>query len=152
MKNRTRKGIKDNILIFGTKGTGKVFFNIKPIVPTGEELLNSLLINGKYANYYTRFTNIEILQALQRCKRKIVYPCCDTEIWDSGSFSARQANCAIATIELIMRDKYNDALHELEDCIDNMGEGKNKYLTGNELVLYNCIITCFVNRLEEQLR
>lgn len=64
--------------------------------------------------------------------------------------SARQGCCSEATIKLIMDNKYNHALHEFEDCIDDYGKGKGRYLTKNEFILYNCILTCFITRLEEQ--
>lgn len=31
-----------------------------------------------------------------------------------------------------MDNKYNHALHEFEDCIDDYGKGKERYLTKNE--------------------
>lgn len=34
--------------------------------------------------------------------------------------------------------------------IDDYGKGKERYLTKNEFILYNCILTCFITRLEEQ--
>lgn len=49
-----------------------------------------------------------------------------------------------------MDNKYNHALHEFEDCIDDYGKGKGRYLTKNEFILYNCILTCFITKLEEQ--
>lgn len=49
-----------------------------------------------------------------------------------------------------MDNKYNHALHEFEDCIDDYGKGKERYLTRNEFILYNCILNCFITRLEEQ--
>lgn len=39
---------------------------------------------------------------------------------------------------------------EFEDCIDDYGKGKSRYVTKNELILYNCILTVFITRLEKQ--
>lgn len=118
----------------------------------GEELLNSLLIKGNYATFNTDFSNDEIYTALQKCKDLIPLPCCDSDILcnNTSSLSARQGFCSNAVIELIMDNKYNDALHEFEDCIDDYGKGKNRCITKNELILYNCILSCFISKLEAE--
>lgn len=152
LKAKARKNKKENNIIIGTK-TGMVRAYIKPIVSvTGEELLNSLLIRGKYAGYDSHFSDGEIYVALQKCKRLIDIPCCDNDIQCAYMplLSVRQGYCSEATIKLIMDNKYNYALHEFEDCIDDYGKGKERYLTKNELILYNCILACFITRLEEQ--
>lgn len=47
LKAKARKNKKENKIVIGAKGTGKVRAYIKPIIlVTGEELLNSLLIRG----------------------------------------------------------------------------------------------------------
>lgn len=151
LKAKARKNKKENNIVIGAKGTGMVRTYIKPIV-TGEDLLNSLLIRGEYAGYDTHFSDGEIYIALQKCKRLITVPYCDNDIQCAyvSPLSARQGYCSDATIKLIMDNKYNHALHEFEDCIDDYGKGKERYLTKNEFILYNCILTCFITRLEEQ--
>lgn len=153
LKAKARKNKKENNIVIGAKGTGMVRAYIKPIVSvTGEELLNSLLIRGKYAGYDSHFSDGEIYIALQKCKRLITIPWCNNDIQCDymSPLSARQGCCSEATIKLIMDNKYNHALHEFEDCIDDYGKGKGRYLTKNEFILYNCILTCFITRLEEQ--
>lgn len=150
---KAKKNKKENKIVIGAKGTGMRFAYIKPIISvTGEELLNSLLIRGKYAGYDTHFSDGEIYIALQKCKQLITIPCCENDIQCTymSPLSARQGYCSEATIKLIMDNKYNHALHEFEDCIDDYGKGRARYLTKNELILYNCILTCFITRLEEQ--
>ena len=129
LKILARKNKKENNIVIGAKGTGMVRAYIKPIV-TGEDLLNSLLIKGKYAGYDSHFSDGEIYIALQKCKRLIAIPCCDNDIQCDymSPLSTRQSCCSEATIKLIMK----------------------RYLTKNELILYNCILTCFITRLEEQ--
>lgn len=118
----------------------------------GEELLNSLLIKGKYATFDSGFSNDEIYTALHKCKDLLPLPCCDNDILceNISPLSARQGFCSNAAIELIMDNKYNDALHEFEDCIDDYGKGENRYITKNELILYNCILSCFISKLEAE--
>ena len=151
LKAKARKNKKENNIVIGAKGTGMVRVYIKPIV-TGEDLLNSLLIRGDYAGYDTHFSDEEIYAALQKCKRLLTVPFCDNDIQCAyvSPLSARQGYCSDASIKLIMDNKYNHALHEFEDCIDDYGKGKGRYLTKNEFILYNCILTCFITRLEEQ--
>lgn len=151
LKAKARKNKKENNIVIGAKGTGMVRTYIKPIV-TGEDLLNSLLIRGEYAGYDTHFSDGEIYNALQKCKRLIIVPFCDDDIQCDylSPLSGRQSFCSAATIKLIMDNKYNHALHEFEDCIDDYGKGKERYLTKNECILYNCILTCFITKLEEQ--
>ena len=135
------------------KGMGMVRAYIKPILSVkGEELLNSLLIRGKYAGYDTHFTDDEIYNALQKCRQMIAIPCCDHDIPcdDMSPLSARQGSCSDLAIKFIMDNEYNRALHEFEDCIDDYGQGKSRYVTKNELILYNCILTCFIASLEKQ--
>lgn len=153
LKAKARENKKENKIVIGATKTGKVRACIKPIIlVTGEELLNSLLISGEYAGYDTHFSDDEIYIALQKCKRLITIPWCDNDIQYNymQPLSARQGCCSESTIKLIMDNKYNHALHEFEDCIDDYGKGKERYLTKNEFILYNCILTCFITRLEEQ--
>lgn len=153
LKAKAKKTKKENGFVIGAKGTGMVRTYLKSIISvTGEELLNSLLIRGEYAGYDTHFSNSEIYVALQKCKKLVDVPFCDNDIQCAyvSPLSARQGYCSDATMKLIMDNKYNHALHEFEDCIDDYGKGKERYLTQNEFILYNCILTCFITRLEEQ--
>ena len=154
LKAKAKETKKENGIAIGTKGTGMVRAYLKPIISvTGEKLLNSLFINGEYAGYDTHFSNSEIYDALQKCKKLIDVLCCNNDIQCAyvSPLSARQGHCSEATMKLIMDSEYNHALHEFEDCIDDYGKGKERYLTKNEFILYNCILICFITRLEEQL-
>lgn len=151
-KTKSRKNKEKNIIVLGEKSTGmnRAYINVPPI--KGEDLINSLLINGKYAGYDDVFSDEDIYIALQKCKNLVYEPCCDSDIPcdDMLPLSARQAFCSGSAIRLIMKNEYNLALHEFEDCIDDYGKGKSRYITKNEMILYNCILTCFIARLEKQ--
>lgn len=150
-KTKAMKNKKKNIMAIGRKGTGMVRTYLKPFVSVkGEELLNPLLIRGKYAGYGTHFSDDEIYIALQKCRNLIPRFGGDIPCYDISPLSARQGFCSNATIKLIIDNEYNDALHEFEDCIDDYGKGRSRYITKNELILYNCILTCFITRLEKQ--
>lgn len=125
----------------------KPFVSIK-----GEDILNALLINGKFASFDTNFSDDEIYVALQKCKDLIRISHNDSDILcnDISPLSARQFFCSEAAIKLIMDNEYNSALHELEDCIDDYGKSKSRYVTRNELILYNCILTCFISKLKNK--
>ena len=73
------------------------------------------------------------------------------ECYSQESFSGRQFGCAEATIELIMSSRYRGALHEFEDCIDDFGNGRKRIVSKDELVLYDCILSCFILKMESQL-
>lgn len=49
-----------------------------------------------------------------------------------------------------MENRYNLALHEFLDCIDDWGRGRDRKISIDECILYNCILSCFMARLEEQ--
>ena len=149
-----RKNNKKNISIISRKETENVQSCAKPFISIkGEDLLNSLLIRGKYATFDSGFSNDEIYVALHKCKDLLDIPCCDSDFLyeNISSLSARQNFCSNAAIELIMDNEYNTALHEFEDCIDDYGKGKNRYITKNELILYNCILSCFISKLKHEI-
>lgn len=39
-------------------------------------------------------------------------------------------------------------MHELYDCIDDYGKGRTRVVTKNEYILYDCLISCFIEALE----
>lgn len=119
---------------------------------TGAELLEALKIDGKLTRAGKfDFTNMQIYEALKRCEH--VLGIRDYSYKDRThdiSLSERQASCAEAVTDLIMMNRYNDALHEFEDCIDDYSKGFNRTISANEYALYRCILKCFIKRLEEQ--
>ena len=140
----------------GKKNMGIVGSFIRPVIDvTGEQLLNTLRIRGEFASVGNTFTDGEIYIALTKCKyllnRESVYFEGSKDLEDSSEMlSGRQYFCSNATIQLIMQNEFNPALHEFEDCIDDYGKGKVRTITVNEYVLYNCILNCFIARLEER--
>lgn len=129
---------------------------IKPLSPdtdsliTGRTLTDSLLINGKYATYNSEFSNEEILAALKKC-RLLLKPYCDCDFYhEESEISSRQGFCARAVLLYIVNRKYNAAMHELYDCIDDYGNGRIRVVTKNEYILYGCLISCFIEALEQE--
>lgn len=129
---------------------------IKPLSPdtdsliTGQTLMDSLLINGQYATYNSEFSNEEILDALKKC-RLLLKPYCDCDFYhEESEISSRQGFCARAVLLYIVNRKYNAAMHELYDCIDDYGNGRIRVVTKNEYILYGCLIPCFIEALEHE--
>lgn len=122
---------------------------------TGLDLLNTLLVDGKYATFDSSFTNEEIYAALLRCKELLSsHSYCYPSNFDScveTPLSGRQNFCANAAIKLIMEEKYNIALHDFMDCIDDYDKGRERGITANEYTIYNCILNCFIAKLETEL-
>lgn len=143
------------IIIIGGKSSGTMRKTcIKPLSPdidsliTGRTLTDSLLINGKYADGCRQFTNKEIVNALKRCLKLIdTYNCSDKL---DQFLSTRQAFCAKQTLLNIVNHNYNTALCYLELCIDNDGYGFDLIISMNEYVLYDCLITGFIEALEHE--
>lgn len=120
---------------------------------TGEDVLESLLIRGQIAEGDLECTDAEIYKALNKCKELIDFPSLYLESLGSTcqeAFSERQICCAMGAIELIMSGRYYTALHEFEDCIDDYGKGRRRVLSKDELVLYNCILICFILKMKSQ--
>ncbi|MFR7559868.1 MAG: hypothetical protein ACLUVX_08430 [Lachnospira pectinoschiza] len=144
---------KNNVIIIGSKGTMRKTC-IKPLssdtdsLITGRILMNKLLINGKYADGCRQFTNKEILNALKRCFKLIDAYNYSDEL--DRTLSTRQAFCVKQTILNIINHNYNAALRYLELCIDNDGHGFDLIISMNEYVLYNCLITGFIEALEQE--
>ena len=142
---------KNNVIIIGSNASGTLKREyLKPnlITITGRILMNNLLINGKYADGCRQFTNKEILNALKRCLKLI-----DTFDYSDEldrSLSTRQAFCAKQILFNIIYHNYNAALRYLELCIDNDGHGFDLIISMNEYVLYNCLITGFIEALEQE--
>lgn len=143
------------IIIIGGKSSGTMRKTcIKPLSPdidsliTGRTLTDSLLINGKYATYNSEFSNEEILDALKKCKL-LLKPYCDF-YHEESEISSRQGFCAKAVLLYIVNQRYNAAMHELYDCIDDYGKGRTRVVTKNEYILYDCLISCFIEALEQE--
>lgn len=142
---------KNNVIIIGSNASGTMKREyLKPnlITITGRILMNNLLINGKYADGCRQFTNKEILNALKRCFKLI-----DTYDYSDEldpPLSKRQAFCAKQTLLNIINHNYNAALRYLELCIDNDGHGFDLIISMNEYILYNCLITGFIEALEQE--
>ncbi len=129
---------------------------IKPLSPdtnsltTGQTLMDSLFINGKYATYNSEFSNEEILDALKKCKL-LLKPYRDCDFYhEESEISSRQGFCARAVLLHIVNQRYNAAMHELYDCIDDYGNGRIRVVTKNEYILYECLISCFIEALEQE--
>ena len=129
---------------------------IKPLSPdtdsliTGQTLMDSLLINGQYATYDSEFSNEEISGALKKC-RLLLKPYCDCGFYhEESEISSRQGFCARSVLLYIVNRKYNAAMHELYDCIDDYGNGRIRVVTKNEYILYGCLIPCFIEALEHE--
>lgn len=117
---------------------------------TGRTLMNKLLINGQYATYNSEFSNEEILVALKKCKL-LLKPYCDCDFYhEESEISSRQGFCARAVLLHIVNQRYNAAMHELYDCIDDYGNGRIRVVTKNEYILYGCLISCFIEALEQE--
>ena len=142
---------KNNVIIIGSNASGTMKREyLKPnlITITGRILMNNLLINGKYADGCRQFTNKEILNALKRCLKLI-----DTFDYSDEldpPLSTRLAFCAKQTLLNIINHNYNAALRYLELCIDNDGHRFDLIISTNEYVLYNCLITGFIEALEHE--
>ena len=150
---------KNNVIIIGSKSSGtmrkpciKSLLSDTDSLTTGQTLMDSLLINGQYATYDSEFSNEEILNALKRCL-KLIDTFIDTYDYSDEldrSLSTRQAFCAKQTILNIINHNYNAALRYLELCIDNDGHGFDLIISRNEYVLYNCLITGFIEALAQE--
>lgn len=145
------------IIIIGGKSSGTMRKTcIKPLSPdidsliTGRTLTDSLLINGKYATYNSEFSNEEILDALKKCKL-LLKPYRDCDFYhEESEISSRQGFCARAVLLHIVNQRYNAAMHELYDCIDDYENGRIRVVTKNEYILYGCLISCFIEALEHE--
>lgn len=154
---RNSRKAKNNVIIIGGKSSGTMRREyLKPLSPdtdsliTGQILMDSLLINGQYATYNSEFSNEEILDALKKC-RLLLKPYCDCDFYhEESEISSRQGFCARAVLLYIVNRKYNAAMHELYDCIDDYGNGRIRVVTKNEYILYGCLIPCFIEALEHE--
>lgn len=154
---RNSRKAKNNVIIIGSKSSGTMRKPcIKPLssdtdsLTTGQTLMDSLLINGQYATYNSEFSNEEILDALKKC-RLLLKPYCDCDFYhEESEISSRQGFCARAVLLHIVNQRYNAAMHELYDCIDDYGNGKIRVVTKNEYILYGCLISCFIEALEQE--
>lgn len=144
------------------KGTGVIchtssYANVAsnlPVSVMGEKLINSLIISEERSHNGSSLSDQKIYHALTECRHLIArIPCfnCNYVCSSNTPLSARQGFCANAAIAHIMRNEYDAALHNFIDCIDDYGEGSHRYMSRNELILYNCILTCFLAKLSDQI-
>ena len=118
---------------------------------TGQSLLETLRIRNRLANGLSNdFTEKEIYEAVKNCKKLLHGNFAD--IWNTNDIdkvlSQRQFYCSSSVAKLIAEHKYNLALHELIDCIDDCGMGLSRTITVNEYVLYNSLLDCFIAHFE----
>lgn len=126
---------------------------VNPHHITGGQLLDALRIRGKLATGYgDNFTNEEIYNALTKCEQLLNTMRINAKGFGffSKTLSGRQGSCSRMAFLLITEGEYLSAMHELVDCIDDYGRGKSRKITQNEYVLYNCVISCFLARLEKR--
>lgn len=154
---RNSRKAKNNVIIIGSKSSGTMRKTcIKPLssdtdsLITGQILIDNLLINGQYATYNSEFSNEEILNTLKKCQLllKPFYNCNFPH--EKSEISSRQGFCARAVLLHIVNQRYNAAMHELYDCIDDYGNGRIRIVTKNEYILYECLISCFIEALEHE--
>lgn len=117
-----------------------------------EELLSILMIRGSYVECNSSFLDSEIYLALCKAKKYLdVHIAPTVEYLDMHRpLSARQIYCSQLAMNMIITKKYNDALHEFMDCIDDYGKSDNRNISVNEFALYNCILQCFMFMLENE--
>lgn len=124
-----------------------------------KELLHVLLIDGKYVSPESNYSVKEIQDALLRGKEYLSHvhisfheePCEDEEHMDHiRPISARQFYCATFVISLVFEGKYNHAMHELMDCINDYGNATihETTISINEYALYMCLIDTFLQKLQ----
>lgn len=70
--------------------------------------------------------------------------------WETRPLSERQIICAESVMALIHDEEYSKALHELADCIDDYGTATTRTISINEYALYNCMISCFIKKMEPE--
>ena len=145
---RNSRKAKNGITIGGKySGTMRREY-LKPDSTDKHPLITGRTLMSKYADGFRQFTNKEIVNALKRCLKLIdTYNCSDKL---DQFLSTRQAFCAKQTLLNIVNHNYNTALRYLELCIDNDGYGFDLIISMNEYVLYNCLITGFIEALEQE--
>lgn len=114
---------------------------------TGDTLLNSLTI--KESSDESEFTNKEILEALERCQ-SIIKPYCDEDLQRTFSISVDWEKCIRETLIMISTHNFNEALKKLKVCIADGREDDDHAITKVEYILYDCIISCFIETLKQE--
>ena len=66
------------------------------------------------------------------------------------TLSSRQSFCAESVVTHLANNHYIEALHELYDCIDDYGRGRDRVLSENEYTLYSCLLKIFIKKLESE--
>lgn len=144
---------KDTGIICHTSSYANVASNL-PVSVMGKELIDSLLINEECSHNDSSLSDQKIYHAITECRHLIErIPCfnCNYVCSSDTPLSARQGFCANAAIAHIMRSAYAAALHNVIDYIDDYGEGSDRYMSRNELILCNCILTCFLAKIGDQI-
>lgn len=129
--------------------------NNEKMILTGSDVLESMLIRGHLVEGVFDCTDTEIYEALVRCRELLMPLKVKLEVSQESNFSmkqlsGRQSFCAETAVELIINGRYQSAMHEFQDCIDDYGEGRHRTLTKDEVMLYNIILYVFISRLENQ--
>lgn len=123
---------------------------------SGFELYQLSLIEGKQVSWVDTYSNKLIYNALVKCKEylksheKIYLEGQLKEITDwFRPISGWQCRCAISVLDNIKEKKYNSALHEFTDCIEDKVIYKG--ISPNEHCMYNLLIDSFLNTLEGEV-
>jgi hypothetical protein len=123
---------------------------------SGFELYQLSLIGGKQVSWVDTYSNKLIYNALVECKEylksheKIYLEGQLNEITDwFRPISGWQCHCAISVLSNIKEKKYNSAIHEFTDCIED--KIMYKGISPNEHCMYNLLIDSFLNSLESEV-
>ena len=123
-------------------------------VPTGDQLLDTLLYKEKNGNY-DEIQEDDLYLALQNCKELMSN--LPEDYYESGHsvpehfrpLSPHQMACVDATIKCIMRKEYFGAICKFTACITDGGCGISREISVNEFSMYNSILTCFIEKIKE---
>ncbi|MBO5373680.1 MAG: hypothetical protein J6A75_13325 [Lachnospiraceae bacterium] len=123
---------------------------------TNYELLHCF---DKYVHWDDTYTNEELLNMLISAKEFLdrvevscvsFYNIREDIIKQNRPLSFRQASRSLAVTELIIEGNYNEAMHELQDCIVNYRNDerlKISVISVNEYTIYMCLIEFFIHQI-----
>lgn len=127
---------------------------------TNNELLAFLQKRNEYIEWDNTYTTKEIYDIL--CNAKF-YLCSaevlnasfthftEHEVMQNRPLSYRQSRRSLAVLELIFEGNYNQALHELQDCIINYQTDIQTLISVNEYAIYSCLISVFIDKIKKDL-
>lgn len=126
----------------------------RKMIPTGDQLLDTLLYKGKSGNY-DDMQEDDLYLALQNCKKLMSN--CPKDYYERGHsvpehfrpLSPHQMACVDATIKCIMRKEYFAAICEFAACITDSGNCISREISVNEFSMYDNILTCFIEKIKE---